>query len=381
MKLLTEVSPTDGAIHQQNLFLLNLLASASNQSVLVALLGSLLETGDNVLLLVSSGASTKAFVVMNPTLSQLTIVIGGMDNTLSQAPGVLQTWDGINSPGVPVCFNVAANFIFNQVTILAAGGYQKVRVIGHSYGGSTAMWLASSLAPILANVDTQFEMYTYGSPKESWIANTFLLPEWNIRRAFQNNDPVPSLPLSPADVGTLWAYLGVPSARRWGRWMHGNSGLTFDGNGGMIGANQAQIAGTPTLFYTSLIAWLTGINCFAADGHSLASYTNAVNFVRQAPRPTSQPMTVRIRRPPDPPVAEVARTRDEELATIAMNTATNPQDAARGIQSGIPQVPGVRYRGVKVNGVPWVYYGDTPVIPTRTVRTRRALVRYLNRSL
>jgi hypothetical protein len=381
MNLLSEVSPVDGSLHQENLTLLNLLAAASNQTVLIALLGARLVTGDNLLLLVSSGSSTKAFIVMNPTLKQLTVVIGGMDSFFSQASLVLQSWADTDTPGTgQFCYQNAANFIASQVSITAPGGYQSLRIIGHSYGGATAPWLPSFLQSNLAS-GALIQVYTYGAPKPWPSAADVTVPGTFNRRVFQNLDPVPSLPVSPSDVGSLWAYVGVPLARKWGKWSHNYSGLTFDGTGGMRVADNAAIAGSPTLFFTSLVSWLTSINCFAADAHSLASYTNAVNIVRPAPRPTSAPQTERVRRAPDPTVAEVTRQRDEELAVIAMNTATNPRDAATGIQSGIPLVPGVRYRGIVVGGVNWVYYGDTPVIPTRTRRTRRALVRYLNRSL
>jgi len=361
--------------------LLNALAMASTTGQLIVALAPYLVAGDSVLLLSPTMVMTKTAIIQNDTLKQLTIIMLGLDAGFSQAANCLLSWQ--NTSGQSTAYNSYAQgavTVNSNVSIIPAGGYTSCRLIGHSYGGAMAMQLTNLLAPILSSGGT-FEVYTYGAPKPDRFAAGWDGGGFAVRRCFQNNDPVPSLPLGPNEVGSLWVYVGVPTARAWSRWSQGITGLVFDGTGGIVQSTNPTVSATPTLTYLSLLSWITGINCFAAVSHSLASYTQAASIVVNAPVFTQQPETGRVRRQPDPTVAQITRQRDEELAVVAINVSANPRDTAVGIQSGIVQVPGVRYRGVRVGGVPWVYYGDTPVVPTRTVRSRRALVRYLNRSL
>jgi pimeloyl-ACP methyl ester carboxylesterase len=381
MLILPEISPVDGPLHQQNMTLLNALNTAPDVATLRTLLGGLIEAADVLTLLPSAGSTTKTFVLTNTPRAQLVIVCGGMDSTFVQANSCLQSWEAtVLSPPAYNTFLVAAAGIASGVPLLG-GGYSNVRLIGHSYGGAVAMMLPNRLGPIISNAySSAFQIYTYGAPKPTNDLNLVANTGFQVRRVFQNTDPVPSLPLSSKDVGSLWMYVGVPLARSWNRWTQGVSGLYFSG-GTLLQASNPNTAATPTLLYLSLLRWLTSINAFGADVHSLASYTQAVTYVEPAPTFTPAPATVRIRRLPDATVQELTIQRDEQIAVVAVNNSANPQAAANGVQSGIVLKPGVRYRGIKVQGVPWVFYGDQPVIPTRTLRTRRALVRYLNRTL
>lgn len=381
MLLVSERSPVDGELHQQNIALLNALQAAPDLATLRFYLRTVAETDDTLQLLPSSGGLTKTFIVSNPVRNQLTICVGGMDNTFAQVSRCLDTWASASAgPNAFNTYQEAAGTIAASVPPIA-GGWNDVRIIGHSYGGAVSMWLPLQIPVAKLNNPGIKQIYTYGAPKAFNQGADFISGAFVVRRCFQNNDPVPSLPVGSSDVGSVWPYVGVSTARAWNRWTQKVSGLAFDGQGHMLASSNPTLSAQPTLFYLTLASWLSGVNCFAADGHSLASYTQACAIVFVAPTFTSAPVTQRIRRAPDPTVQEVTRQRDEELAIIGTNVSANPGGAAVGIQSGIVLTTGVRYRGVKISGVNWVVYGDQLVTPTKTLRSRRALVRYLNRTI
>jgi hypothetical protein len=380
MLLVSEVSPVDGALHQQNLLLLSYLAASPDEATLRFYLRNIMEPLDSLVFIAPTGTSTKTFIVMNFSTNQLTIVVGGMDNTFAQAANCLLSWGDTSTSNPFNTFEAAASNIVANVRPTPKGTFDNVRIIGHSYGGAVGAHLQRLLFAFLSQTGAK-QLYTYGAPKPANQVVSAATVLFDVRRCFQNNDPVPSLPLTPEEVSSLWVYVGVPTARAWARWTQGVTGLVFDGFGHLVQSSNPTFPASPTVFYLSLLSWVTGIDAFANVGHSLSSYVAAAAILPTVVVFSPQPVTQRVRRQPDETVAVVTRQRNEELAIVATNTSSNPADAAVGIQSGIVLVPGVRYRGIVVGGVNWVYYGDTPVIPTRTRRTRRALVRYLNRSL
>jgi hypothetical protein len=380
MLLLPENSPVDGALHQQNLLLLSYLAASPDESTLRFYLRNILEASDSLVFMAPTGTTTKTVIVMNFTTNQLTIVIGGMDSTYTQAANCLLSWGDTSRSSPFNTFEAAAANITANVRPTPKGTFDDVRIIGHSYGGAVGAHLQRFLFAFLSQTGAK-QLYTYGAPKPANQVVGAATVAFDVRRCFNNNDPVPSLPLSPDDVSSLWIYVGVPTARAWARWTQGVTGLVFDGLGHLVQSSNPTFPASPTVFYLSLLSWVTGIDAFANVGHSLASYTAAAATLPTVVVYSPQPVTQRVRRSPDQTVAAVTRQRDEELAIVATNVSSNPADIAPGIQSGIVQVPGVRYRGIVVGGVNWVYYGDTPVVPTRTRRSRRALVRYLNRPI
>jgi RND superfamily putative drug exporter len=92
---------------------------------------------DLLTLLPSSGSLTKTFIVQNEAIRQLTIVIGGMDNTFAQASLCLASWAARSSD--PASLNTyvsAAATIAFQVKPIPNFGWDTIRIIGHSYGGA-----------------------------------------------------------------------------------------------------------------------------------------------------------------------------------------------------------------------------------------------------
>lgn len=225
------------------------------------------------------------------------------------------------------------------------------------------------------------QVYTYGAPKPVRAGRETIKPGVLYRRVFQNLDPVPSLPITSTDFSSLWAYVGVPTARSWSRWHQPITGLNTGGVTTLTPSNNPTLPATPTLYYLSLLNWVVGGDAFGADAHSLASYTQAVASLQPAERPTSSPHTSNLPTPLPPATRQMTLARAEEIASIAAGVNANPADAAQGIITQVERKPGVRYRGAKIQGEQWVLYGDQPISPTRTLRTRRALVRYLNRQL
>jgi hypothetical protein len=381
MNLLPDLGPSDGNLHRQNTALLVALATTNTAASFQFAISSLLQGGDVVQWRAGTATSTAFAIITNANAGQLIIIIGGMSDLTLQAPSIIASWSDRRPP------QFAQNVFANQaaaIGLLTDDGstvpYTMVRIIGHSWGGAVAMWIPNFLTRGSLAVATN-EIYTYGAPKPSSRAQAFSSQGYTVRRVFIDTDPVPGLPPSSTEFGQLWQWLGVPTARQWNTWFQPVTGLTYNGNGILTSARVPLVASTPSSFFTSVLSWITGTNAFGAADHSINSYQSQAQLLNalEAPQPQPAPQ----RQPAPRPITgfQLQLEQAEALADAAANIDGNRQAAAVGIQAGVALEPGVRFRGIRIGGVQWVYYGDTPIATTRTLRTRRALVRYLNRQI
>lgn len=358
--------------------LLNAVSPSTSAPQAKTALAQYSDPDDQVIYFPSGPANTKTFLVVNLAKRQLTVISLGIDGT-TQIPALLASWTGTTTPDqAGNVFNAAALLFVASVPTSLVGSWLSVVLVGHSYGGAQMHWMAKLLRGTTdINGGTLF-VYTYGAPKEEVRGGQFGSSGIYYRRMFTSQDPVPKLPPGPGDMGSVWVLVGVPTARKWERWFHWWQGYFINSDGSMgLSDNSATLQNQA--FVLTLASWISGGTAFGSPDHSLLSYTQfalAIPNALIARRLTSGTTSGGSWEPT--PVRVLQGLRAEQVATIALNADANRADTAAGIQSGIQIVPGTRYRGERIQGEQWVLYGDQLVIPVRTLRARRALVRYLN---
>lgn len=382
MNLLIERSPQDSLVHAQNISLITGANTANNTTDWQLYCNTWAQPQDLYQWIAPTENNPAIGIMYNNAIGQLLVVAGGMDSAWSQAPAILRSW-GDRSPLSTVwnVFAYAAAVIQRTVGFIPPNYLTLARFVGHSMGGAVVSYLPAIYRPCLTS-SADAKVYTYGAPKP-WPVNQYPgIGGYDWRRAFLNSDPVPALPPGSGEFGALWTYVGVPAARQYNRWEQACQGLTFDGNGNLVQSARPLASATPTTLTLSLLAWLTGLQAFGSASHPLSQYSTACNALTLLPVASSRGgLNERPTTPIPVTTTQLEIQEGEQLAILANNIAANPTGAANGIQSGVPLVNGVRFRGISVGGRQWVYYGDAPVVPTATLRTRRAIVRQLNRGL
>jgi hypothetical protein len=385
MLLRMENSPGDGEVHRRNVGFLGAASVATDLPTFIALCGyqSQFDGAEQYFFFPGGPVNPRATMIGDDRTKELLIVLNGMENG-DKVQACLNGWSN------PVYGGPLVLYPYETAAIAITGGrpspgigsrWETLRVVGHSYGGACASYVANLISDVSETCD--IKVYTYGAPKSNVGQRRPERITSNTRRVFIHTDPVPQLPITHTDLAALWVLVGTSTARAWSEWRHEVTGLSLP--------NPSSTALVPTAFSSgevngplgvfSLATWLTGTTAFGADAHSLRSYQTFVNLIAATSR-TTAPATQVDRTPVDRPSRHRLETEQAvALAETHQAIAANPQAAAIGIQSGVPIVPGVRYRGLRIRGVHTILYGDTVVESVGTLRVRRAVVRQLNRGL
>lgn len=381
MNLYFETSPIDGRVHQQNISILMAGAVGNTLATFSAQYPGVFAPTDIYSFLPGTPVNPRTTIVWDPVnVKNLLIVCNGMESG-DKVPALISGWSQNQPSANPVYpFEVAAQSIALAVPNPGAGsGYNNITIIGHSYGGAVAHFLARYIPGIASY--TNVKIYTYGAPKPMPFASRAGLREINFRRVFLATDPVPCLPLGPDDASNVWSLFGVPTARNWARWRQMVTGLIF--GTGLVTLTEA---GNPPYadswrFVLSMASWITGTNAFGNANHSLAAYYTAMVAVPAVTIPNPHPITAPERAPVPPTTLRLQENANLAQAQQAGTIAVDPHGAARGIASGIPLVPGLRYHGQKRGADQVVIYNGNIIAYTKNRRARRALVRQLNKTL
>lgn len=390
MNLYRELTPLDRRVHIQSLNLIYAAIAGQGGQILSQIippaiqnLADLFENSDVFVFTPQTSVCPATMIVYNTVKSQLLIAVAGMQG-LALVPAALGGWGtGVsynNRAATAPWIGAAATQIMASLRLYTnVADWSNVYLCGHSYGGAVCYQLRRT--PQVANASGYAVSYTYGSPKPHVIGESRPNATFFSRRLFAQDDPVPNLPPSSEEIGSLWTMVGPPTARQWSRCDQTEFGVCVKPDG----STNVQMRGavtSPGVFYLSLASWASGQYAFGADAHTLGFYRDTVGRMAQPLSQSSAPTLSPTRgSPTQPTVSQLSRLQDQELAVVAAQAEGAPQATAVGIQTGVVLVQGTRYRGIRVQGRPWVYYGDTPIIPTRTIRQRRALVRYLNNNL
>jgi pimeloyl-ACP methyl ester carboxylesterase len=382
MQLRQEESPVDGTVHQQNISLLLSASTATTQTAFGNGYPGFYSPGDNYTYVASGITNPRATIIWDEAVQNIVIILNGMQN-FDKVQQLIIGWADPSAAGTSVyCypFENGAVALLNSIPVKPPGfNWQSVTIIGHSYGGAVAPWLAYHMNGISSN--TNLKIYTYGAPKPS--VNQIFGEQivTNTRRVFQASDPVPCMPLGNGDASNVWAIQGVPTARAWARWRQYCSGLmAYPVLDGLAPADNPPYADNWSFFF-SFASWVTGLNCFGAANHSLTSYYTAMLQVPAPPAPSRQPATGGP--PPQPHSLSAVQIESRQAvaqAQLATVVASNPNGASLQAAANIPQVAGARFYGRRVNGVQTVLYNGEVVTTVGTLRVRRAVVRQMNRA-
>jgi pimeloyl-ACP methyl ester carboxylesterase len=381
MNLRPEVSPIDGVLHAENVQILQGCSAATTMAGLRQRCPGLFRDDDLYDVVNSSSLLPKTTIIRNQSQRAILYVLNGMVN-YDKVQACLDGWDNpnIGGNGLTYPYETAARDLL--YTTYVPGGnpsWLSVRIIGHSYGGAVAPYLASRLSYV--RQETDMKIYTYGAPKPSTNLHWRGAITNNTRRVFLIGDPVPLLPLNYQDMASLWALVGVPLARRWSEWNQLCTGLTVTDQAQMVVSEYPRRDDSPFRFST-LAAWLTGVRAFGADTHSLDAYYRAMAVVPAVTQYNPAPTTERIRgQSAYVTTQEIERTRVIQQIQMGNETAADPIAAVASIQQNVVLLKGVKYHGARWGGVHAIYYNDDIVGVTRTLRLRRAIVRRLNMGL
>lgn len=381
MNLRPELSPIDGTVHSDNLALLTACLNSSTYEQLQLAEPLFFPDNNSYILLIAGDKFTRTTIVYQQLGNEILIVVNGINGT-QQIQAVLDSW--VSTTGPDQTGNIyaqAALYIISQLPANPSGGWNRITLIGHSFGGAVCHWLTTLLVGNLQSHPEGIFCYTYGAPKETVTGGGFSQTNTYYRRVISLADPVPSLPPGPTNMGSVWTVTGIPTARDWATWRHAYQSYIVGSDGIM-----QTHAGDPFIanvgFILSLASWISGSTAFGSESHSLAFYTSRLATVIPAPRPTLIPATTReTTRVPSLTANEMNIVREQAIVNVANAVQAAPGDTALGILTGIPRVAGARFTGGRFNGQPYVFYNGQPLVPSKTLRTRRALVRYLNRQM
>lgn len=381
MLYVPETSPVDGRVHRQNVAILSACSQVTTKAALVAALPAIIQSDDLYFFFVGGPLLPRRTYIYSSNSNFLLVVLNGMEGG-DKVAACLSGWDANQAPnstvnpygsaGAQVVTEILGQNIFSSV-------YQVV-VIGHSYGGAVAPYVGAGLAQEVTFDNVH--VYSYGAPKTNSQTASGVSLRLHVRRVYRDDDPVPSLPPSDNDLNQLWTLIGLPTARRWSRWRHQGSGYSLSVGGFLDPAVRPYTPITWPGLWNSLTSLLQSGLMFGNNNHSLAAYTYAIGTTPNVTIPSDQPAPVPLAPPPpEPPVRVLEQRRDEAFIQQANIAAADPQAAAQALQVGIPLVPGVRYKGGYAQGHPAIYYDGQLVLVVKTRRQRRAIVRYMNRSL
>lgn len=382
MNLPPEISPTDGAMHLRNIYNLIAADQSTNFNQFISFAQTYASLSDDWGFTPSSGVTPKTVWLQDAVYNDICVFLLGMVN-FDKVSQCLTGWS--NNPatnGLSVYpYQDAAQAITAILPFSTIVGqpWRNVTIIGHSYGGAVAPFVASLLRNVASS--TNIRIYTYGAPKTS---PGFVFPNKLVtatRRVFNQADPVPTLPLGPGDTSNVWAFTGVPTARAWARWSQYCRGLTNSTGFALVPADNPVFVSSWGLIL-SLASWMTGAECFGNPNHSLAAYSQLFQQVPDAIVPSAQPITT-----PEPSRGHTLSGQNASVlvataqAQQASLVAANPADAVAGVQSGVPVVPGQRFVGRKYGRRHAVLYGGEVILWVQTERVQKAVVRRLNRNL
>lgn len=393
----------DPVLHAECLQILTQAAAAGDLNNLIQRLPNIFEATDTVKVTVGPLLATPTmYAIANPTKKQLLTVCLGIGNS-TQAQACIDGWETPFNPGQRTDtvlgslqpFEAAARQLFGAFG--PPGSFtplREARHIGHSFGGATSEWIADIFKPWFG-FGCRPIVVTYGAPK-CGISGPDHVPQRDLAqviRVFDLMDPVPLLPVRFAAGDLAFISVGSVLARKWAKWYQPNSGWTRNPGAGSLGPYYEPFYRPwASLAFSGLADWLLGTNCLGNQNHTIAHYVQYLGGISWpggiTPPPSDQDGSsggggdyTAVDPPLPMAVREATRLHNIAVEIQGQAVAADPRGIAAAIAAQVAIVPATRYRGVIRQGTPWVFYGNIPIVPVRTKRLRRAMVRRLNRAI
>lgn len=371
-------SPVDGQVHRDNLTMLYAAQNCTSFDSFRLLAPGLGFTGSESFSFGGPNGDDPRWVIIDDVPNnRLLVIMCGMSNA-TQAGNILFGWSSPTSLS-PSAFPYQARATSMLVRLRyygVPGTWNKIRLIGHSYGGAIVQNMINGLQN--KTPAGKFGVYTYGAPKPNYRSTRPAFTTPSHVRVFLQFDPVPNLPPSLEELTGYWRLLRNTEAEAWNRFIQMQTGYGVQSDGTMYAAENPALNSRIDYFQT-LIAWLTGITAFGADAHSLDAYQRTMALTPTVFQSDSNWRSGRSHTSIETLTAtQMNERRDADLFTAGANAAGNPFAAAQNVAPLIVPVPGERFRGGRANGHLAVLYAGQVVQPVRTKRARRQIVRYLN---
>lgn len=308
-----------------------------------------------------------------------------------QGPELVTAWlQSFNEPsrqwftdGILDCFRTSAQAILDRLNATSQlSGITRICIVGHSWGGATAIALASMIRPHLFRTAFRPTVITFGAPKcirSGATAEWSRLPVQFIRTA---EDPVPDSP--PSGNTSPWFNL-----------LHRTDVLnrirTQVQPRGLV--SLPPLPAQPSLdmvnnrpfaqWLGTMATWATGIECWGSPQHSYGSYVARVNAHEIQPEQSWGNAEIPARAPL-PEVANNAEMGDAIAASLNGRTitpSTTDEGAVAMISPTVTRIPQVRYRRKTIGRDRVVTYNGIPVAYCTTKKTQRRLCKALNKTL
>ena len=373
-------SPIDGEVHRNNMQLLQAAVACTSFDSFRMLAPGLGFNGTETFLYSEPSTFYPKWVTIDDVANnQLLILVCGISGTQMPA-SILSGWStptSLASESFPFC-NVARYIVSTLRRATTGGQYDKVRLVGHSYGGAIVQIVRSKMSNMLRAGGSM--TYTYGAPKPDYRGNRGSYNPNDVVRVFQDTDPVPNLPPSIEELAGYWRLLRNTEATAWNRFTQMVDGYVVLADGSM------RVATNPTLksaidYFQTLAAWITGITAFGADVHSLLSYQRILSLVPEVNQFDPTWRTGRTHTGAASLTAvQMEERRVADLVTQGNTAAADPIGAARQAAPFITIRAGERFYPGRRNRHLCVLYGRDVVCYTRTKRARRQMVRWLNQT-
>lgn len=386
MLLLPRTSEIDGAKHRQNLQILSWAKDSTDALAFKSLMAGTFQAFDEYWLIAATATSPKAFVVKNKVEDQLLVVCCGANGD-QQIQALI---DAFRTPPVlggraAEPYNTAALWI-KQATLNDPGRtWDEITLIGYSYGGATALALASWF--YREETTERIYTYTYGSPKYGHKSLGNFWRGWIVINVVNYNDPIPSLPptFTEDTVFNLYVRAGVTT---WGPAAANNtsdytSPMTYYrlvNNGLFLSSSQIPAINR---FPLPITQWLLSDDFLGSQEHSLGGYIAAMSRVGAIEFPSFQPQAIPSASVNAPRLTQAEKTRQtrQALQSAGLTTATDPQRAIVQTQQAIISQRGIFFRRGRIGKVPTVTYNGMIVLVCRGIRDQKKIVKQLNKNL
>lgn len=386
MRIRDNISEIDGAKHRENLRFLQAAKVATDAASFKSNLFEFIGTNDICNMIAAGPANSKTFVVRDYEALHMLVVSSGADGS-TQTNAIIEAFRLAPEPSGRAAepYNTGALTVLPFTSPNPDPAWNKITLIGHSYGGALALALASRF--YLTWPDCRTFCYTYGSPK---YGRSDLGNFWRghpVINVYNWNDPIPDLPPKFADDPVFYVYVagGLSS---FGGVLQGNM-EKFSApmcNYQLRDSRLILSSGTNLVFQghpLPITAWLISNDYFGAVAHSLDGYQAAMGNVPAVELPSIQPQaipTVSVNAPrlTAPQQERVVR---QALQSAGLTTATDVSVAVTQTQAAIINQRGTFYKRTRFRKVPTVSYAGEIVLVCKGIRDQKKIVKQLNKSL
>jgi hypothetical protein len=378
MNLQSEISPTDGAIHQWCMRMLGYLGDFDTFADLQALAPFTFATSDTSIYFAGGLTTPPALAVMDLANRRLLVVVGGSESA-TQITSLITGWlsPRVAAGNLQPPYQAFAQNICTQIAQSVGFVWSQVRLIGYSYGGAVVQNMPFQMANW--NATTDLKIYTYGAPKAFRTGDRNLIHPEMVRRVTRYDDIAVSMPPNLSRwYLPLLSFVTNGEAVACCDWTNGTTSLQYNQDATFGPSNTEPFNNERAATgFISLQSWFEFV--FSTSPHSLSSYVSFINALPIATIPSQQPETESLHERRPPPSAQLLNTNRvvAQAGQASIVEANVPAAVTNAVGMVVPD-RGTRWRGGTQMGHNAVFYGDQFVMYVRRKRTLRSVVRKLN---